>query len=231
MAFTLATFYQSKEWRKLRRVIITERFLRDGDIYCEHCGKTILNTWDIIAHHKEFLTEQNVNDYSISLNEENIALVHHVCHSRIHEKFIRPLKKVYVVFGSPSSGKTTYVNSIAEKDDLIVDVDRIFECINNYRSNKVFPNVMKLFNELIDVIETRSGNWKTAYVVVANCRNVERLYNRLGCELIFVDTEKETCIKQGKDKIDKYGESYLKAINDFFLEWEMTYSKLLSDKL
>ena len=231
MAYTLETFYRSQEWRKLRRLIISERLLKDGDILCEHCGKPIFNNWDIIAHHKEHLTEQNVNDLNVSLNKENIALLHHICHNRIHEKFSSPLKKVYLVFGSPSSGKTTYINSIAEKDDLIVDIDRIFECINNYRSNKVFPNVMKVFNDLLDVVETRSGKWKTAYVVIANCRNVERLYNRLGAELIYVDTEKETCIKQAKDKINKYGESYLKAINDFFIEWNETYSKLLKDKL
>lgn len=229
--FTLSNFYASKEWRKLRRAIISERLLRDGDIYCSFCGKPILNSWDIIAHHKEYLTEQNVNDLNVSLNPENIDLVHHVCHSRIHEKFIRPNKKVYVVFGSPSSGKTTYINSIAEKDDLIIDIDRIFECINNYRSNKVFSNVMKIYNDLLDTVETRNGQWKTAYVVIANCRSVERLYSRLGAELIYVDTDKETCLRQAEEKIKKYGEPYKKAIDDFFNEWTETYSRLLADKI
>lgn len=231
MAFTLASFYQSKEWRKLRRAIISERFLRDGDIYCSFCGKPILNTWDIIAHHKIYLTEGNVNDLNISLNSENIALVHHVCHSRIHEKFANTFKKIYLVFGAPSSGKSTYVNSIAEQNDLIVDLDRIYECINNYRSTKLFPNAMKMFNDLIDVVETRNGQWKNAYVVIANCRNVERLYNRLGCELIYVDTDKETCIRRGQEKINKFGEGYLKSIETFFDEWNSTYSRLLEDKL
>ena len=231
MAYTLATFYRSTEWRKLRRAIISERFLRDGDIFCEHCGKPILNTWDIVAHHKEYLTEQNVNDLNISLNSENIALLHQTCHNRVHEKFASTFKRVYLVFGSPSSGKTTYVNSIAEKDDLIVDLDRIYECINNYRSTKLFPNAMKMFNDLLDVVETRNGQWKNAYIVIANCRNVERLYNRLGCELIYVDTDKETCIKRGQEKINQFGEGYLKSIETFFDEWNSTYSRLLEDKL
>ena len=214
--FTLNSFYQSTEWKKFRKNVIAERLFKDGEIICEHCKKAIMHDYDIIAHHcNTYLTETNVNDYNISLNPDNISLVHHICHNRIHEKFARPLKQVYIIFGSPSSGKSTYVDSIAEDDDLIVDIDRIYNAINNSRSNKLFNNVMKIWNDLIDTVATRNGRWKTAYVVVANCRNVERLYRQLGGELIYIDTSKEECLERGKDKITKYGDGYKKDIQDF----------------
>lgn len=232
MAFTgLHDFYTSTEWRTFRRTFISERLARDGEIIDEYTGKPILQDYDIVLHHKEHLTESNVFDYNVSLNPENIMIVSHISHNRIHEKFTNPFKRVYIIFGSPSSGKSTYVDSIAEENDLIVDIDRIYSAISNNRSMKVYPIVMKMWNELIDTVSTRSGQWKNAYVVVANCRNVERLYRQIGGELIFVDTDKEECLERAKPKIEKYGEGYLKAINDFFLEWEATYSKLLADKL
>lgn len=231
MTFTLASFYRSNEWRTFRRTFIAERLARDGEIIDEYTGKPILQDYDIVLHHKIYLTEGNVNDWNISLNPENIMIVSHISHNRIHEKFANPFKRAYLVFGAPSSGKSTYLNSIAEKDDLIVDIDRIFECINNYRSNKVFANVMKIYNDLLDTVETRNGQWKNAYIVIANCRNVERLYNRLGCELIFIDTPKEECLKRAESKIEKYGVGYKKAIEDFFFEWDMTYRRLLEHLL
>ena len=232
MVYTLSSFYTSSEWKKFRKTVIAERLARDGEIICEHCKKAIMFDYDIIAHHcNTYLTEQNVNDYNISLNSENIHLVHHICHNRIHEKFARPLKQVYIVFGSPSSGKSTYVDSIAEENDLIVDIDRIYSAINNNRSMKVYSNVMKIWNDLIDVVATRSGQWKNAYVVVANCRNVERLYRQLGGELIYIDTPKEECLERGKDKINKYGDNYKKAIDDFHNEWNDTYKRIIEPLL
>lgn len=226
--FTLSTFYNSPEWKNFRKTVISERLSRDGDIICEHCKKPILNSFDIIAHHSSiYLTESNVNDYNISLNPDNIQLVHHKCHNTIHDKFGHMSKKIYVVFGSPGSGKSTYVNSVAEVNSLIVDIDRIYESINNNRSGKLYSNVMQIFNQLLDMVQTRNGQWSSAYIVVANCRNVERLVKRFDAEVIFIDTDYDTCIKQAQDKITKYGEPYKKAIDTFHQEWNETYSKLI----
>ena len=78
--FSLDTFYSSKEWEKLRKLIAQERVDADGNIICAHCGKPIVKAYDMIGHHKIALTEENVNDATISLNPENIDLVHHRCH-------------------------------------------------------------------------------------------------------------------------------------------------------
>ena len=231
MAFTLSSFYNSSEWKKFRKVIIAERIARDGEIVCEHCNKPILNSYEVIAHHcNTYLTEQNVNDFNISLNPENIQLVHHVCHNRMHEKFANPCKKVYIVFGSPGAGKSSYVNDIAKKNDLILDLDALYNAINNYRSPKLYSNVMQLWDALLDMVKTRNGKWENAYIILANCRGVERTQRMLDAEVIHIDTPKDVCYERATNKIKKYGEPYKKYIDDYWDEWQSTYKKLLTDK-
>ena len=106
---TLATFYRSPEWIAFRNVVINERLNDEGYVICEHCGKPIIKSYDIIAHHsKTYLTEDNVNDAEIALNPDNIQLVHHICHNHIHDKLGYKDKKIYLVYGAPYSGKHTY---------------------------------------------------------------------------------------------------------------------------
>jgi hypothetical protein len=117
--FTLSNFYRSKEWESLRSQLRIERVNDDGDIICHYCHKPIIKAYDCIAHHVVPLTESNVNDYSISLNPDNLVLVHHNCHNKIHSKGFK-CKRVYIVYGSPCSGKSYYVDSVAGDNDLKV---------------------------------------------------------------------------------------------------------------
>ena len=215
---SLFSFYRSKEWKALCDRLMIERLNENGDIICEHCGKPIINAYDCIRHHKIPLTEANVNDFTISLNEENIALVHHKCHNQIHNRFGAYTRHIYIVYGSPCAGKTTFVNSNALKDDLIVDIDRIFEAINNSRSNRLYPNVMQLYRQLIDMIKVRNGKWVNAWIVRGFPLKMdrERLANELGAELIFIDTDKETCLARAGLE----GNESVKYVEDWFNKYQ-----------
>ena len=80
-------------------------------IICGHCNKAIVSKYDCIGHHITHLTKENVNDYNISLNPDNVILVHHKCHNQIHNRFNGYKKKrVFLVYGAPCSGKSTWVN-------------------------------------------------------------------------------------------------------------------------
>lgn len=223
-------FYRSQEWRTFRRTFIQERLARDGEIIDEYTGKPIMNDYDIILHHKVPLTTENLFDYSVSLNPDNIMIVTHKSHNYIHEKFQSTYKKVFIVFGSPASGKTTWVNDVAGTDDLILDLDKLYEAINNYRSPKLYSNVMQLWNTMIDMVKTNNGRWSKAYVILANCRTVERLQNMLGGEVIHISTDKKTCYERAENKINKYGDGYKKYLDDYWYEYENVYGKILTEK-
>lgn len=215
--FTLSTFYRSKEWESLRNQLRIERVDSNGDIICEYCKKPIVKAYDIIAHHKTYLTESNVNDYSISLNPDNIALLHFSCHNKTHEKGFKS-KKVYIVYGSPCSGKSYYVDSVATADDLIIDIDRIYEALNVTRSNKLLNTVMSTYRHLIDIVKTRNGQWTNAYIVrgLPHAMERQRLADLVDGELVFIDTDKQTCLERSKEK----GPEYYKFVEDWFNKYQ-----------
>jgi hypothetical protein len=219
----LKSFYASDEWITLRLQIINERGNK-----CERCKGIIPKSKDIIGHHKVELTPENVRDYSISLNPELIELVCFDCHNKEHNRFgYQTEKKAYLVYGPPMSGKTTFVKHQMKRGDLIVDMDRLYECVSMLPSydkpNQLFSNVIGIHNQLIDNIMTRFGKWNNAWIIggYADKYKREKVANDTGAELIFCDVSKEECLrrleldedrKYRKDEwqgyIEKWFESY-----------------------
>lgn len=224
---TLSAFYNSREWLEFKTALIGQRRASDGFVYCEHCGKPMLKMSDIIPHHyKTFLNIDNVNDAAISLNPDNIQLVHFRCHNEIHNRFGAWTRHIYLVYGSPLSGKSTYVKERAGAHDLIIDIDRIYACITNnppyIKSNRLYDNMKAVHDSLLDSVKYKRGKWINAFIVqtLPFVGERERLAREYGAELIHIDTDKETCIARlescpdGRDKdewrkyIDKYWERY-----------------------
>lgn len=216
--FSLNTFYRSPEWVKLRAMLMLERVNAQGDVVCEHCRKPIVNRYDCIGHHKIALTESNVNDPSVALNPDNIALVHHKCHNDIHNRFGSYTRHIYIVYGSPCSGKSTYVDSVALKDDLIIDIDRIYSAINNERSNRLYDNVMMVYRSLIDMVQTRNGRWVNAFIVrtFPLKGERERLASSLGAELVHIDTPHEVCMERALGR----AKGYDKIVSDWWEKYQ-----------
>lgn len=195
----LADFYRSKEWETLRRLLMLQREDAEGAIICAHCGKPIVKAYDCIGHHKIELTEINYRDASISLNPENIDLVHHKCHNEIHDKTGYKQPKVYIVWGSPLSGKSTYVRTVAKYGDLILDMDALWQAVSGRakyeKPNRIKENVFALRSLMENMIGQRRGYWQTAYIIggYALPAERERLAERLGAECIHIDTSREEC--------------------------------------
>jgi hypothetical protein len=200
---SLPQFYASQEWRNLRQIIIMSRTKEDGFVYDEFNGQPLLRPYDIVAHHKTPLTMQNVNDRNISLNPDNIMLVSQKSHNEIHARFgFMAERKAYYVWGAPCSGKTTYVNEIKGNSDLVVDIDNIWQCVtagNRYeKPNALKTNVFAIRDLLYDQIRTRTGKWERAFVIEGGALKGDRARKvaLLGAEDIYINTDKETCLKR-----------------------------------
>ena len=146
-------------------------------------------------------------------------LIHFQCHNKVHHRFGYELpQKVYIVYGSPCSGKSTWVDEQATADDLIVDIDKIWECISfcdKYnKPKKLQQNVFEIRNTLLEQIKMRLGNWQNAFIVGTYPLKMERqrLADKLGAELIFIETEKDICLNRAKnDAWRKYIEEWFES--------------------
>lgn len=187
----------------LRQQLIAERTNDEGFVIDEYNGEKIFKAYDIVAHHEQQLTLDNVNDFEISLNPANIKLVSQRSHNEIHGRFgYASGRKVYYVYGSPCSGKTSFVKNIKGNSDIVLDMDSIWQCItggNRYdKPNALKTNAFIVRDCIFDMIRTRAGRWERAYVIEGGARkgDRERKIELLGAEPIFIDTDKETCLKR-----------------------------------
>lgn len=68
--------YHTKEWRELRKYYHDKMF---G--LCERCGEP-----GGVVHHIIPITNENKNDPMITLSEENLELLCHLCHNKTHKQ-------------------------------------------------------------------------------------------------------------------------------------------------
>lgn len=201
--YRLETFYKTKAWEDLRKRLMMERVNEDGQLICEHCGKPILKAYDCIGHHKIELTEENVNDINVSLNPDNIMLIHYRCHNEEHERFDGLHQQVFLVHGSPCSGKTTFVRMNANKDDLVVDQDAIFQAISfcdpHEHPKRVKAVAFAVRTAILEAIKIRHGTWRNAWIISSKTGlDLDRDADAFRARLIHIDTPKDECIKRLK---------------------------------
>ena len=216
---TLGKFYTSKPWIKFIAQLKLDRLNDRGELICEHCGRPIVKKYDCIGHHIIELTDDNVNDATIALNPDNVELIHFSCHNKIHRRFDGFSQSVYLVYGSPCAGKSTWVQANANPDDLIVDIDRVWECLSmqdKYNKNdRIKSNVFGVYDTLIEQVKRRVGKWRNAYIIggypLASDR--ERLCDILRARPVFIDESRETCGARAanddwREYIDEWFEDY-----------------------
>lgn len=214
----LQAFYKSRRWENFVEGLRLDRADADGVVICEHCGRPIIRKYDCIGHHVEELTDDNVDDVTVSLNPDNIKLVHFRCHNEIHKRFgyaAREIQRVYIVYGAPCSGKTSWVAEVAEPGDIVLDIDKLWaairanKCSQYEKPAELKQNIFALRDSLIDMIRVRRGRWNNAYIIGGYPLQGER--ERLAeivsaDKIIFVDTPKDVCLLRAREKSDEWPE-------------------------
>ena len=230
--------YNSQDWANCKAQVTNER-LKDGALYCEHCGEVIVKSFNpnannnkgaVVYHHKIYLTNQNVNDASISINPDNIAVLHWQCHNQVHNRFngtaVAIERKVYLVTGASCSGKTTFVKERLQEGDLVLDIDDIWQTISGQpryiKPNSLKAVVFKLRLELKDQIAKGIGSWRNAYIIESlplatdRKREAER-YKAHNVEIVTMEASREECLNRlyampdGRDI-----KAYEEYINNYF---------------
>ena len=73
------SFYKSLAWRKSRAAFLASKFHA-----CERCQNR--NGIGNIAHHKEYLTPDNIDDVRVTLSWDNLECLCQVCHNKEHHR-------------------------------------------------------------------------------------------------------------------------------------------------
>ena len=213
----LGDFYRSREWERCRAAFLGERLLRDGELRCEMCGKAIVRQYEAILHHKTELEESNVLDASVALNPDNLRLVCHWCHDAIHERWGHQRSRhVYLVWGCPCSGKREFVDSSRGGHDIVIDIDAIFASLGGER-NSVKSEALAMYRTAIDLIRTRGGRWRNAWIIrtLPRSSDRERMQRELGgAEEIHVERTPEECREEAARRGGEWPEWVEKWIED-----------------
>lgn len=72
-------FYLSSSWERTRAA-----YLMSQDYICERCGQPAK-----VAHHKRYLTRENINDPCVTLAWDNLEALCQDCHNKEHHRKTR----------------------------------------------------------------------------------------------------------------------------------------------
>ena len=228
---SLYNFYRSDQWQNLLKVLKNDpkRMDANGNLVCSHCGLPIVKKYDCIGHHIIELTEENYTDYNISLNPVNIQLVHHKCHNIIHDKLGYSQRQVFIVYGSPLAGKSTWVANNMAEGDLIIDMDNIWQCVSGCdrytKPNRLKSVVFSVRDNLLESVKYRRGKWLNAYIIGGYPYQAERerLIDSLGAREVFIDIPYEECVKRLERCEDRDKRVWEQYISDWWLQYHGGY--------
>lgn len=148
-------------------------------------------------------------------------------------------KHVFLITGSPGSGKTTYAREHAGENDIIFDLDDINQALSGsiHAADPAGLDVaLAMRSAAITEIAKKSGKWQNAYFITAasDRSEIDKLRYMLGAEEIPITTSLEDCkrnILQDETRPDKAGalalaEAWHKNTNpqakdtrDLFSDW------------
>jgi len=213
-------FYTGQVWRKFRHALVLERGMR-----CERCGRLLKDESEIEADHVKELTPETVNNPKVSLNPNNIQLLCKNCHNQKHGRYGYEQKKVFLVYGSPCSGKSSYVKKHMNRGDIVVDMDLLYQAVSGCQLHDKPDNikavVFALRDNLLNSIKMRIGKWNHAFVVGGYPYKAERedLAKSLNAEMVLIDVSKEECLLRASSR-GNLADDYREYIERWFDRFE-----------
>jgi hypothetical protein len=138
-------------------------------------------------------------------------------------------RQVFLVYGSPLSGKSTWVKENMTEGDLVIDIDSIWECVSGCdrytKPNRLKSVVFAVRDNLLESVKYRRGKWLNAYVIGGYPYQGERdrLIDTLGAREVFIDTTKEECINRLDNCEDRSFKDWEKYITDWWLQYQGGY--------
>lgn len=144
---------------------------------------------------------------------------------------------VFLVCGSPGSGKSTYVFENKSADDLVVDLDYICAALMGEMGSAHLEHeaalsvALEVRDFLYSIIRGRRGKWQRAFIVttIANPREMKALADDLRAEIVLIDTPLQECLKRIRN--DPSRRTKRRLFERLAMEWHENYSKASDNAL
>ncbi len=202
--------YKSKKWQDTRQA-----YMESKNWICERCGKPAE-----ICHHKKYLTPANVNDPSITFEQNNLEALCRKCHAEEHQgkgednetgicfdwdgNLIEKPKHI-IVSGAPGSGKTSYVLSIKSEKDILIDLDFIgcalYASTDIHRDKHgIVPLLLDIREAVYQSLQENKSEYDHAYIITTEYRidELNRIAFPLRAKIVFMDVTREECKRRIK---------------------------------
>lgn len=133
---------------------------------------------------------------------------------------------VYIVWGCPASGKTTYVKEHMVDGDMVVDLDNIKQSISmaskTEASDELLDTALSIREYLYKLIEDRDFKCNDVWVVAGLPTKDERiqLQERLDADLIQIRATYEECIQRAMKDVDRVDKKVQEMVID---RWHRLY--------
>jgi shikimate kinase len=186
-------------------------------------GNMSVNGWPPTTIVIPFSTMQQSYNFG-----NNIELLCFACHNKRHKRFGyngKSCKQVFILYGAPCAGKTSYVSEVAQESDLVLDIDKLWTavesdaCSEYQKPDALKSIVFDVRDTIIEDVRTRRGRWENAYIIGGYPMQGERerMQDRIGADkLVYIDTDKETCLQRAKLKAPEW--------ERFVLDWFEKFS-------
>ncbi len=115
---------------------------------------------------------------------------------------------LYLIWGPPGSGKTTYAKSKMVDGDIIIDFDLIAEALTGMEVHciefSLITRVFDAFNYLVDT-EAHFPNVRNTFIVKPCPTQEDRQrFEDMGAELVFMDTPQMDCVSRCVHRGEKF---------------------------
>ena len=107
------------------------------------------------------------------------------------------------------------------------DIDNLWEAVTGkryYKPAALKANVFAMRDVLLETVKTRAGNWERCFIIEGLPFKAERERRAAvyGAELIYIDTDQETCLQrlQTDESRREYASEWRKYIADYFQRYQ-----------
>lgn len=203
----MIVFKYDKRWKRKASVI-----KKRDDYLCQVCKRNNKTTEGTHVHH---ISPVETNP-DLAMENNNLITLCNDCHEKMHNRTTGQLTKlgyllkkwkdqeveVINVFGPPCSGKSTYVEQQAGRNDLIFDWDKIVYALTNNEMHDNNPHTMELVLHVRTLImhdlET-NNNFDKAFIISIYPLDLGAYYH---AKHVKMDTSLEVCIERSKNRPD-----------------------------